>query len=71
MAERCCFRPSFEPTTLEPRGPQCPNLATHQIQWKDGRISYACKSHGTKILEPEAKELLQSVKPLRSRRNGS
>jgi len=65
MDERCCFRP-FEVDGF-PAGPNCQAFATHRIDWKDGRVSFACKQHGRKSLTQEAKRLVKSIRVIAKR----
>jgi hypothetical protein len=47
---RCCFRPFAKGPNLIPAGPQCANIAVYRLEWKDGRISMACRIHGARSL---------------------
>lgn len=57
--ETCAFHYEYDPETLDPRGAECGDRATHEIHWKDGRVSPACDAHGFDALDPYGKSLVE------------
>jgi hypothetical protein len=57
----CAHHESFDPETLEPRGPACGKPATQELYWHDGRVSPSCPEHGMKALDADARALVVRV----------
>lgn len=57
----CVHCDEHDPLTLAPLGPQCGQLATQTILWRDGRYSPACDAHGFASLDHDARVLVLRV----------
>jgi hypothetical protein len=42
---QCDFHDCHDPITDRPMGNRCSALATHRLEWADGRYSFGCAAH--------------------------